>query len=44
MERAKKSVSVSFRVSPLFKSCLEEEAAREPRSQFNILRKLVLDC
>lgn len=43
MERATKSVSVSFRVSPLFKRCLEEAAAREQRSQTNMLEKLVLD-
>lgn len=43
MERATKSVSVSFRVSPLFQRCLEEAAAREQRSQTNMLEKLVLD-
>lgn len=43
MERIEKSVSVSFRVSPLFKRCLEEVAAREQRSQTNMLEKLVLD-
>jgi predicted transcriptional regulator len=43
VERATKSVSVSFRVSPLFKRCLEEAAAREQRSRTNMLEKLVLD-
>jgi hypothetical protein len=43
MERAAKSVSVGFRVSPLFKRCLEEVAAHEQRSQTNMLEKLVLD-
>jgi protein tyrosine phosphatase (PTP) superfamily phosphohydrolase (DUF442 family) len=43
MEQATKSASVSFRVSPLFKRCLEEAAAREQRSQTNMLEKLVLD-
>lgn len=38
-----KSVSISFRVSPLVKQCLEEAAAREQRSQTNMLEKLVLD-
>lgn len=41
MERAKRSVS--YRVSPLFKRCLEEAAAREQRSQTNMFQKLVLD-
>jgi hypothetical protein len=43
MERATKSASVSFRVLPLFKRCLEEAAAREQRSQTNMLKKHVLD-
>jgi len=43
MARATKSVSISFRVSPLVKRCLEEAAAREQRSQTNMLEKLVLD-
>lgn len=43
MERAMKSVSISFRVSPLVKQCLEEAAALEQRSQTNMLEKLVLD-
>jgi hypothetical protein len=36
-----KSVSVSFRVSPRFKVLLEAAAAREHRSQTNMLEKLL---
>lgn len=43
MEQATKSVSVSFRVSPLFQRCLEEAAPREQRSQTNMLKMLMLD-
>jgi uncharacterized protein (DUF1778 family) len=38
---AEKSVSVSFRVSPRFKSLLEAAAAAEHRSQTNMLETLL---
>jgi hypothetical protein len=40
---AEKTVSVSFRVTPEFKELLEEAAAREQRSQTNLLEKLLFD-
>jgi len=36
-----KSVSISFRVSPHFKNLLEAAAARERRSQTNMLEMLL---
>ena len=38
-----KSVSVSFRVTPRFKRCLELAASHEDRSQTNVLEKLLFD-
>jgi len=38
---AEKSISMSFRVSPSFKSLLEVAAARENRSLTNMLETLV---
>ena len=43
MERTSKTVSVSFRVSPQFKRCLEQAADLERRSQTNMLEKLLFD-
>lgn len=43
MSQQTKSVSVSFRVSPKFKRCLELAAAYEQRSQTNVLEKLLFD-
>ena len=43
MEQSSKTVSVSFRVSPQFKRCLEQAAALERRSQTNMLEKLLFD-
>ena len=40
---AEKTVSISFRVSPEFKSLLEAAALREHRSQTNMLEALLLD-
>ena len=40
---AEKTVSVSFRVTPEFKELLEVAAAREQRSQTNLLEKLLFD-
>lgn len=40
---AEKTVSISFRVSPRFKSLLEEAAARENRSLTNMFETLVID-
>lgn len=40
---AEKTVAVSFRVSPRFKSLLEAAAARERRSQTNMLETLLFD-
>ena len=40
---AEKTVSVSFRVTPEFKELLEAAAAREQRSQTNLLEKLLFD-
>ena len=39
---AEKTVSVSFRVSPTFKAMLEAAAARENRSQTNLLETLLM--
>jgi hypothetical protein len=39
--RAEKNISISFRVSPLFKRLLEASAAREHRSQTNMLEALL---
>lgn len=36
-------ISVSFRVTPRFKRCLELAAAYEQRSQTNLVEKLVFD-
>ena len=36
-----KSISVSFRISPRFKQLLEAAAARERRSQTNMLESLL---
>jgi hypothetical protein len=36
-------IPVSFRVSPLFKRCLELAAKHEQRSQTNFIEKLVFD-
>lgn len=40
---AEKTVAVSFRVSPRFKSLLEAAAAKERRSQTNMLETLLFD-
>ena len=40
---AEKTVAVSFRVSPHFKQLLESAAARERRSQTNMLETLLFD-
>lgn len=40
---AEKTVSVSFRVSPRFKQMLETAAARDHRSQTNMLETLLFD-
>ena len=40
---AEKTVSVSFRVSPRFKQLLEAAAAREHRSQTNMLESLLFN-
>lgn len=40
---AEKTVAVSFRVSPRFKHLLEAAAARERRSQTNMLETLLFD-
>ena len=40
---AEKTVAISFRVSPRFKQLLEAAAARERRSQTNMLETLLLD-
>ena len=40
---AEKTVAVSFRVSPRFKQLLESAAARERRSQTNMLETLLFD-
>lgn len=40
---AEKTVAVSFRVSPHFKQLLEAAAARERRSQTNMLETLLFD-
>lgn len=40
---AEKTVAVSFRFSPRFKHLLEEAAARERRSQTNLLETLLFD-
>jgi len=40
---AEKTIAISFRVSPRFKRLLEEAAAREHRSQTNMLEKLLFD-
>jgi hypothetical protein len=40
---AEKTVAVSFRVSPRFKHLLEAAAAREHRSQTNMLETLLFD-
>ena len=39
--RAEKNISISFRVSPRFKRLLEASAAREHRSQTNMLETLL---
>lgn len=36
-------ISISFRVTPRFKRCLELAAEREQRSQTNLVEKLVFD-
>ncbi len=40
---ADKTVSVSFRVTPEFKSLLELAAAHDHRSQTNLLERLLFD-
>lgn len=40
---AEKTVAISFRVSPHFKHLLEAAAARERRSQTNMLETLLFD-
>lgn len=40
---AEKTIAVSFRVSPRFKLLLEAAAARERRSQTNMLESLLFD-
>lgn len=40
---AEKTIAISFRVSPHFKRMLEAAAAREHRSQTNMLEKLLFD-
>lgn len=40
---AEKTIPVSFRVSPRFKQLLEAAAAREHRSQTNMLETLLFD-
>ena len=40
---AEKTVAVSFRVSPRFKILLEAAAARDRRSQTNMLETLLFD-
>lgn len=40
---AEKTVSVSFRVSPQFKHLLEAAAARDRRSQTNMLETLLFE-
>lgn len=40
---AEKTVAVSFRVSPRFKQLLEAAAAREHRSQTNMLETLLFE-
>lgn len=40
---AEKTVAISFRVSPYFKQLLEAAAARERRSQTNLLETLLFD-
>lgn len=40
---AEKTVAVSFRVSPRFKHLLEAAAAREHRSQTNMLEMLLFE-
>lgn len=40
---AEKTIAVSFRVSPRFKLLLEAAAARERRSQTNMLETLLFD-
>jgi len=40
---AEKTIAVSFRVSPDFKQLLETAAARERRSQTNMLETLLFD-
>jgi hypothetical protein len=40
---AEKTIAVSFRVSPNFKQLLETAAARERRSQTNMLETLLFD-
>lgn len=40
---AEKTVSVSFRVTPEFKELLVVAAAREQRSQTNLLERLLFD-
>ena len=40
---AEKTIAVSFRVSPRFKLLLEAAAAREHRSQTNMLETLLFD-
>ena len=38
-----KTISISFRVSPRFKRLLERAAARERRSQTNMMETLLFD-
>lgn len=40
---AEKTVSVSYRVTPMFKELLELAAAHEQRSRTNLLEKLLFD-
>jgi hypothetical protein len=40
---AEKTVAISFRVSPRFKQLLEAAAAREHRSQTNMLETLLFE-
>ncbi|MCG2593014.1 hypothetical protein LZ009_09495 [Ramlibacter sp. XY19] len=40
---AEKTVSISFRVTPRFKELLEQAAAKEHRSQINMLEVLLYE-
>jgi predicted transcriptional regulator len=43
VDREKKSISVSFRVSPRFKRALQRAADSERRTQTNFLETIVFD-